>query len=429
MLSFSRRFTSLSLRFLDALLPRQTRLWPIGDRFRARSAALIIFVGFIAILLHIVQLHLEEAQGMLLWTGYMFLSFISFGMMALKLVAKPQLVGTAYIVLLFLVTVWVTVQHARSVFGESFYWYPVLILALFLVSRPRLAAWLGSSIILISQLMIFYLQKFGLQHQFAVSFEQYIMRMASTLLLGNFSILVLVLAFMGLTRTNRMAWKREKEWQLQAARMRELSELASSAALLMERPLQHLQKQHASLLESPFDQDQDTIILRHMGMELQQITRVSESFSLLARSRQEEEIELMEAGHWLQHLTHIILRRVTEKSWDLQIRFKPDDLSLVGPMGRLSLLMVLSLQETFDNQAPGPGSPLQISISDHPDHILIMVAYALPNDRVKDKDQINQSLIDELLSSMGGVMYRSEEYGQVCIRIVGPWHEGQGPSA
>jgi hypothetical protein len=378
--------------------------------------------------MNIALLQLEKAQGMLLWSGYVFLTVISISMLALKLVARPQLVGAAYLILLFLTTVWVTLWHSHSVFGESFYWYPVFILALFLVSRPRLAALLGCSIILISLSMTYYLQSFGLKHQFGVSFTQYIIRMASTLLLSNFCTLLLVLAFMGLNRSNRLAWKREKEWQLQAARMRELSELAASAAVLMERPLEQLQNQHAVLVSCSFETDEDTAILRNMGMELQQITRVSESFSLLARPRQEEDVERMAVGHWLQHLTHLVLRRVTGKSWDLQLRFEPDHLFILGPMGRLSMLIVLCLQETFDHQAPEPGSPLLLSIIGRLDHIVIMIEYAVPADRPQKEDQLQQSLIDELLGSMGGVMYRSEENGRVQIRIMGPWHEHPGSS-
>lgn len=425
----SKQLALISLKVLDFLLPARTRHWPTGDRFRARSTALIIVVGFISVVLHVLLLHREEAQGLLLMTGYVFLTFITFFMLSLKLVARPQLIGSTYIIMLFAITLWFTVMYARSVFAESFFWFPTFIVALYLIGRPRLASWIAGSIIVCVVFLSYYLRRFGLQHPFGVTFEQYTIRLASTLLLGNATILLLIVAFLALTRTNRRVWKQEKHWQLQAARMRELSELAASAALLMESPLHNLQAQQAALMAGPPDASQDNKILRDMGMELQQVTRISESFSLLARPRHEEEPERMSVGIWLEHLTHILLRRVSDKSWNLQLRFEPENLIIQGPLGRLSMLIVLCLQETFVNQAIEPGSPLQLLVKGYPDHIRISIDYALAHDALKVDDPVTESLIEELLNSMAAVIFKTVDSGKVSIIIQGPWHDGASFSA
>jgi hypothetical protein len=425
----SKRLTLISLKVLDVLLPGRTRHWPTGDRFRARSSALIILVGFISINLHVLQLHSEGAQGMLLTTGYVFLVLIMLFMLALKLVGRPQLIGSAYIIMLFVITYWFTVQYARSVFAESFYWFPTIILALYLVGRTRPATWIAGSIIVCVVALPYYLRRFDLQHPFGVTFDHYTLRLASTLLLCNTATLLLVVAFLALTRTNRRVWKQEKHWQLQAARMRELSELAASAALLLERPLHNLQAQHAALVGGPPDASQDNKILRDMSMDLQYVTRISESFSLLARPRHEEEPERMSAGIWLEHLTHILLRRVSDKSWNLQLRFDPENLMIQGPLGRLSMLIVLCLQETFVNQPIEPGSPLQLLVKGYPDHIRISIDYELAHDALKVDDPVTESLIEELLTSMAAVISKTEDAGKVSMIIQGPWHDAAPSSA
>jgi hypothetical protein len=419
----SKRLTLLSLRTLDAMLPRRVRHWSTGDRFRARSAALILLIGGIAVVLHVLQLHWEKAEGVLLKSGYVFLILIALFLLALKLVPRPQLIGSAYIAMLSLITFWFTGMHARSVFAESFYWLPNLILALYLVSGPRLASAMAGSIIAMAMMLTFYLERFEWRHPFDVTFEKFTVRIASTLLLCNASILLLVVAFLALTRANRRMWKQEKEWQLQAARMRELSELAASAALLMEQPLQNLQAQHAALVAGSQDAGEDERILREMVMDLQQVTRISESFALLARPRQDEEAEQMDAGIWLQHLTHIVLRRVAEKSWDLQIRYEPRNLMIQGPLGRLSMLIVLCLQEPFMNPAPEPGSPLLLTLKGYRDHVMITMEYKLPQQLLKTDDPVTESLVEELLNSMAAVIRRTQTDDKITIIIHGPWHD------
>ncbi len=419
----------VSLRALDALLPKHIRAWPAGDRFRARSTALMISVALVSSSLHLLQLHTEDAAGMLLVSGYVFLAIISGSLLALKWVARPQEFGTAYLVFIFLVTVLFMSVYDRSVLSVSLLWYPSIILGVFLVTRPRLACWIAGGMIVVLIVQILYLRQFGLNLPYNLTFEHYMTRLVSSLVLNCFIMLLMVIAFLALARNNRRVWQKEKEWQLQTARMRELSELAISAAFLLEKPLLNLQAHHAALLKDQADPHDDIKVLDSIGQDLQSVTRISESFSLLAHPKQVEKAERMAAAIWLEHLTHIVLRRVTEKSWDLQMNSEPEDLMMVGPLGRLSMLVVLCLQPTFASPAPEPGSPLRIQVRERQDCLQITIAYAAPYDQEQLDDEISQSLTDELLASMSATLDTTHEKGIVHLVIEGPWLDAPESSA
>jgi hypothetical protein len=421
MSNFPKSLALLSLRSLDALLPKHTRTWHTGDRFRARSTALMLSVALLSSSLHLLQLHREGVKGMHLVTGYVFLSIIGSSLLVLRWVARPQVFGTAYLVFIFLVTVLLMSVYGRSNISASLFWYPATILGVFLVTRPRPACWVAGGMITTLLLHVLYLRQFGLRQPFDLTFEAQIARMTSSLVLNCFVMLLMVIAFLALARTNRRAWQNEKDWQLQTVRMQEISELAASAAFLLEKPLQNLQAQHAALLKETADPQEDLDILDSMGQDLQAVTRISESFSLLAHPKQTEKPERMEAAIWLEHLTHIVLRRVTEKFWDLQMSSEAEDLMIVGPMGRLSMLVVLCLQPTFVSPAPEPGSPVRIRVRGHDGRLQIIIEYAAPYDLMPLDDEVTQSLRDELLSSLSATLDATRKQGIVHLVIEGPW--------
>jgi hypothetical protein len=264
------------------------------------------------------------------------------------------------------------------------------------------------------------LRDHGLQISFAQTFPQYVQRLQSTLILVCFTSLVLAGAFVSLMDSTHGQLVAEKDWHLLSARLREVNELADSAAILIGEPLQQLGRHLREL-----DKDgHNTDILQRMQDAVTRITGVSQSFALLSRPKTHEDIQVMEGRAWLNHIHNICFRRAADAGWNLMTDGQPVEASVEGPLGRITMLVITSLKEAFGHPASRPGSPLRLGVQREGEFTTVSIRYAIashsggprePKDELEEAMRL--SLLNELLESLHALVRRRHEQGDVILEL------------
>ncbi|WP_141734828.1 hypothetical protein [Oligoflexus tunisiensis] len=415
-----RRFVEMASAVLDAVLPPSTRSWSTSQRFRARTTALICIGGMVAAVINLIQQVLEGASDPVLVTGYIFTGVALLGMLALKFVARPQIIGVGFIFLLFGTEAVTALTMGHSVLMPALHWLPVNIAALFLVARPRIA--LSASLIMLAAdvLLMQELMNYGFTIAFGQSFHDYVLRMQSTMFLTSLTILWLALAFISLMNSTYGELVAEKDWQLLSARLREVNELADSAAILIGEPLRELGVLLGELQADGHDRD----VLTRMQALVDRINGVSQSFALLSRPKHHEDIQTITVGAWLEHIHNICLRRAAEAGWNLQTLGEPPQGVIEGPLGRLTMLVITSLKEAFGHRAPQPGSPLHLHVSIDSETIAVRIQFAdsprssVPTQQPCELEEaLRLSLLQELVQSLGAAFTRQQQQGTISLEL------------
>ena len=242
------RLMRLAIASLDRALPPITRTWSVSQRFRARATALICTLGLISMTTNLFQqLFVEKVMDNVLLSGSVIFGFGLFSMLVLKFLPRPQIIGVGYIIVLYGVIVSFASVGGRSILVPALHWFPVMMASLFLVARPRVALLVSITLLCCHVLVMMGLKDYGLQISFAQTFPQYVQRFQSTLLLVIVTSLFLAGAFVSLMDSTHGQLVAEKDWHLLSARLREVNELADSAAILIGEPLRLLGQQLKSL--------------------------------------------------------------------------------------------------------------------------------------------------------------------------------------
>jgi hypothetical protein len=334
------RVKDMASNALDGVLPASTRSWSTSQRFRARATALICTAGLVAVVINLIQQLAEGASEPVIVAGCVLLGVGILGMVALKLIPRPQFIGVSYIALLFGAEIVNALISGQSVLASNLNWLPVNLTALFLVARPRIA--LGASLILLAGVVLLMeeLRGHGLAIPYGQSFHDYMLRMQSTMVLVCVTTAGLALTFLSLMNSTYGKLIAEKDWQLLSARLREVNELADSAAILIGEPLREL----GNLVGSLQANGTNLGVLTRMQALVDRINGVSQSFALLSRPQHHEDIQSISVGAFLEHIHNICLRRAAEAGWKLQTHGEPRDGMIEGPLGRLTMLVITSLK-------------------------------------------------------------------------------------
>jgi signal transduction histidine kinase len=410
-----------AINSLDRFLPDVTRSWSASQRFRARATALICTVGLIAITTNLLQhILVERVHEPVLLSGSVILAFGLVSMLVLKYLPRPQLIGLGYIVLLDTVIVGFASASGRSILVPSLHWFPILIASLFLVGKPRTALSVSLLLLIAHILVMSGLDEYGLQVSFTQMFPQYVQRLQSTLILVCCTSLVLATAFVSLMESTYGQLVAEKDWQLLSARLREVNELADSAAILIGEPLRQLDRQLKEL-----EKDGGNIAtLQRMQEAVQRINGVSQSFALLSRPKEHEGIQRMEGRVWLDHIQNICYRRAADAGWLLVTRVEPTESWIEGPPGQLTMLAITALKEAFGHRAPRPGSPLQLTVFIEKEGVRLGIQYTASNgsavaQQLKDEleEAMRITLLQELLESLRATFERSREQDMITLEL------------
>ncbi len=415
------RLMRLAISSLDRVLPSVTHSWSASQRFRARATALICTLGLLSITINLLQQTVvEQVREPVLLTGSVFFAVGVFSMVILKFVPRPQLIGVGYIILLYGVIAAFASTIGRSILVPALHWFPVMMASLFLVARPRMALFVSILLLILHVFVMMGLKDFGLQISFAQTFPQYVQRLQSTMILVCMTSLVLAGAFISLMDSTYGQLVAEKDWHLLSARLREVNELADSAAVLIGEPLQSLGKDLQALER---DGRNEAILLR-MLEAVNGITGVSQSFALLSRPKMHEDIQLMEGRLWMRHVHNICFRRAAEAGWSLATQVEPQNAFVEGPLGRLTMLVITSLKEAFGHRAPKPGSPLQLDVNIENDLTKLHIQFAAspksegPREQQAELDEaMRLSLLQELLESLQAGFERRLEGGLVILEL------------
>lgn len=420
-----------SLRYLinglDQLLPSITHTWSTTQRFRARTTGLIYAIGMLSMFANLIQLYMEDAHGIVMATGYLFLAIGIAGIFLLKVIPRPQVLGTSYIMLLFSVTVAISCFKGQSILLPAIHWFPIMVAGLFLVARPRTALMLSGVILAANIWMMFHLRPYGLQTAFQQPFPQFLMRLHSTLILASVTTMVLAAAFISLMTSTHSLLTAEKDWHLLSARMRELSELADSAAILIGAPLEKLRERTKDLEKN----GEDLAIITSMQALVERITRVSQSFALLSRPKINEGIQVIEGPIWMEHIHNICFRRAADAGWVLSMKVEPPSLLVQGPLGRLTMLVITALKEAFGHRAPQAESPLLMDTRADGSAILLNIRYAAtprsdapPDPKKELEEAMRLSLLQELLDYLEATLVRRHEKNDIVLTI--RWDQTSG---
>jgi signal transduction histidine kinase len=417
--SWPYRLMRLAIAGLDRALPPITRTWSVSQRFRARATALICTLGLISMTTNLFQqLVVEQVVDNVLLSGTVIFVFGLVSMIVLKFLPRPQLIGVGYIIVLYGVIVSFASLGGRSILVPALHWFPIMAASLFLVAKPRLALLVSITLLCCQVLVMMDLKEYGLRISFAQTFPQYVQRFQSTLILVIFTSLVLAGAFVALMESTHGQLVAEKDWHLLSARLREVNELADSAAILIGEPLRGLGQQLKNLEHD----GQNTRILQSMQENVTRINGVSQSFALLSRPKAHEDHQEMKGHEWLQHICNICYRRAAEAGWTLSTEIQPDQGTVRGPLGRLTMLVITSLKEAFGHRAPEPGSALQLHVSIEDERTRIRIRYAASNGKANDdlEEAMRLSLLQELLESLKATLIRRREGGDVILELQWP---------
>lgn len=417
------RLMRLAIGGLDRALPPITRTWSVSQRFRARATALICTVGLITMTTNLFQqLVVEKVMDNVLLSGTVIFAFGLISMLVLKFLPRPQMIGVGYIIVLYGVIVSFASLGGRSILVPALHWFPVMAASLFLVARPRLALLVSITLLCCQVLVMMDLKEYGLRISFAQTFPQYVQRFQSTLLLVIFTSVVLAGAFVALMESTHGQLVAEKDWHLLSARLREVNELADSAAILIGEPLRLLGQQLKNLEHD----GQNGLILQAMQENVTRINGVSQSFALLSRPKAHEDQQEMKGEAWLQHICNICYRRAAEAGWTLSTEMQPDQGTVSGPLGRLTMLVITSLKEAFGHRAPEPGSSLQLHVSVDKELTRVRIRYAASDGKPKDdlEEAMRLSLLQELLESLKATLMRRREGGTVILELQWPSQDG-----
>jgi signal transduction histidine kinase len=415
------RLMRVAIASLDRALPMVTRDWSASQRFRARATALICTVGLVSMATNLLQQVLvEHVMEPVLLSGSVIFGFGLLGMLVLKFVPRPQVIGVGYIILLYGVIAGFASAGGRSILVPALLWFPIMMASLFFVARPRTAL-LASIFLLLGHIFVMMgLQDYGLQISFAQTFPRYVQRLQSTLILVCFTSLVLASAFISLMDSTHGQLVAEKDWHLLSARLREVNELADSAAVLIGEPLSQLGQDLQELQKDGFN----SRILQGMQDAVQRINGVSQSFALLSRPKMHEDIQVMATRTWLNHIHNICFRRAADAGWDFSTSVQPGDANIEGPLGRLTMLVITSLKEAFGHRAPRPGSSLRLEVQSEQDFTRLRIHYtASPRSDIPPQpmDELEEamrlSLLQELLESLQVVLERRQEQGEVILEL------------
>lgn len=405
---------------LDLALPRITYQWSTSQRFRARATALICTLGLIAMAANVMQQLAERVEAPVLFTGFVVLAIGLLGMIVLKLVPRPQIIGVGYILLLFVVIAGLAGTSGRSILVPALHWFPVMIASLFLVTRPRTAVVIALVLLGCHVMLMQYLQSFGLQLAFTQSFPQYVARLQSTLLLVCLTTLFLSIVFIALMDSTYSQLVAEKDWHLLSARMRELNELADSAAILIGEPLRSLGQRLSELQND----GHNGAILIQMQASVDRIIGVSQSFALLSRPKIAEDIQTIEGRVWMDHIHNICFRRAAEAGWNLSTRVEPQDGVIIGPLGRLTMLVITGLKEAFGHRAPRPKTALSLYIFIDPEVTRLWIHYEasppvdsprVPQEELEEAMRL--SLLHELMESLQASATRRQEGSAIILEL------------
>jgi hypothetical protein len=410
------RLMRFAIEGLDRALPPITRTWSVSQRFRARATALICTVGLISMTTNLFQqLVVEKVVENVLLSGSVIFAFGLISMLVLKFLPRPQVIGVGYIIVLYGVIVSFASVGGRSILVPALHWFPIMAASLFLVARPRVALFVSIALLCCQVLVMMDLKDHGLQISFAQTFPQYVQRLQSTLLLVIFTSLILAGAFVSLMDSTHGQLVAEKDWHLLSARLREVNELADSAAILIGEPLRLLGQQ----LKNLQDDGKNMLILQKMQEDVSRINGVSQSFALLSRPKAHEDHQVMEGRTWLHHIGNICYRRAAEAGWTLSTAVQPDQGTVSGPLGRLTMLVITSLKEAFGHRAPQPGSPLQLHVLIEHELTVVRIRYAATAAKPKDdlEEAMRLSLLQELLESLKATLIRRREGGDLILEL------------
>jgi hypothetical protein len=320
-------------------------------------------------------------------------------------------------------------SSGRSILVPALHWFPSLIAGLFLVARPRTACIVSLLLLTGHMILMNDLQTYGLQISFAQTFPQYVQRLQSTLILVTLTTLVLSGFFIALLNSTHNQLVAEKDWHLLSARMRELNELADSAAILIGEPLKQLDQ----LLRDLESDGHNTDILRRIQSEVDRITGVSQSFALLSRPKINEDIQSIEGRAWMNHIQNICFRRAAEAGWNLSTHVEPADAAIEGPLGRLTMLVITALKEAFGRRAPEPSSPLELHIAVGQEGTRLRIEYAASVEakvRRPQQEELEEamrlSLLEELMESLHATLERKREQNKIILELHWP-HEDLQP--
>jgi hypothetical protein len=421
--SWPYRLMRLAISSLDRALPPITRTWSVSQRFRARATALICTLGLIAMTTNLFQqLFVEKVVEKVLLSGSITFGFGLISMLVLRFLPRPQMLGIGYIIVLYGVIVSFASVGGQSILVPALHWFPIMMASLFLVARPRVALFVSIMLGCCHVLVMMGLKDYGLQISFAQTFPQYLQRFQSTLLLVIFTSLVLAGAFVSLMDSTHGQLVAEKDWHLLSARLREVNELADSAAILIGEPLRNLGQNLKKLQHD----GQNLMILEAMQDAVSRITGVSQSFALLSRPKAHEDIQDMEGRLWLNHICNICFRRAAEAGWTLSTEIQPGDATVHGPLGHLTMLVITSLKEAFDHPAPKPGSPLQLHIHVEAELTRVRIQFAAAAGKPKEdlEEALRLSLLRELLESLNATMIRRQDQHDIILELQWPTVDG-----
>ncbi|HET9238012.1 MAG TPA: hypothetical protein VFO10_12210 [Oligoflexus sp.] len=417
------RLIRLAIAGLDRALPPVTRSWSVSQRFRARATALICTLGLISMTTNLIQqLFVEKVMDNVLLSGSVIFAFGLISMLVLKFLPRPQVIGVGYIIVLYGVIVSFAAIGGRSILVPALHWFPVMAASLFLVARPRVALLVSIALLCCHVLVMMDLKAYGLQISFAQTFPQYVQRFQSTLLLVIFTSVVLAAAFASLMDSTHGQLVAEKDWQLLSARLREVNELADSAAILIGEPLRLLGQQLKNLQHD----GQNLLILQGMQEDVSRINGVSQSFALLSRPKAHEDRQEMQGRTWLDHIGNICYRRAAEAGWTLSTDIQPDHALVSGPLGRLTMLVITALKEAFGHRPTKPGSALQLHVLVDNELTRVRIRFAVTAGKPKDdlEEAMRLSLLQELLESLKATLIRRREGEDLILEL--QWQSKDG---
>jgi hypothetical protein len=184
--------------------------------------------------------------------------------------------------------------------------------------------------------------------------------------------------------------------------LREVNELADSAAILVGEPLRELGNKLAELQAD--GRNEETV--QSMQGLVDRIMVVSQSFALLTRPKLHEDNQSIPVSRWMEHIHNICMRRAADAGWHFVTRSEPGEGMIEGPLGRLTMLVIACLKEAFDQRAPQPGSYLRLTATLNAEAIYVRIRY--PNaprngrtQRTSDlEDALRTSLLQELVKSL-----------------------------
>lgn len=270
---------------------------------------------------------------------------------------------------------------------------------------------------------------FSLAPRFGISFARALSAspgaLTSYLFFSEIAAVTMIFLYLKIREITARELDHEQEWQLRSLRISELTSITGIMVPLMRRPLHAFVRDWQAFEAAPTNsRDKE---LAKMDHDLDDLLRVSQSFSWIYRAYRRESGCAAQLATLVQQLEVLLSSKAVEKGWSVKTRSMEQNVEIFGPIPSIMLLLFSTVVQVLESAQPEALRHLELSV-DKEGHAVRWIVSWPDSPQGTGRQSLDwegqfmrHDLLQDLKKDCLATIDDYEEKGQHYLRISGAW--------